>query len=77
MPARDGTGPFGSGPMGRGMGPCRQGAHFWGRGTRPGGIFRLHPAYPQDEKSWLESEKSWLETQLQAVKERLQEKQQD
>lgn len=23
MPARDGTGPFGTGPVGRGLGPCR------------------------------------------------------
>ncbi len=33
MPNKDGTGPLGNGPMGRGMGPC-------GRGLRRGGYGR-------------------------------------
>lgn len=75
MPARDGTGPFGSGPVGRGMGPCRDGYAGWGRGRgfmRGFGVRSL-PATPGDEKTWLESQKVWLESQLQSIKERLHE----
>jgi hypothetical protein len=38
MPARDKTGPFGTGPRGRGRGPCRQAdtSSFGGRGQGRG-----------------------------------------
>jgi hypothetical protein len=37
MPARNGTGPMGQGPMtGRGMGPCNGRNTFYGRGFRRG-----------------------------------------
>ncbi|NMC55366.1 MAG: DUF5320 domain-containing protein [Chloroflexi bacterium] len=75
MPARDGTGPFGNGPFGRGMGPCRGGYAGWGqgRGFMRGVGVRSLPTFPEDEKNWLESQKSWLESQLQSIKERLHE----
>lgn len=77
MPARDGTGPFGSGPVGRGMGMCRDGYAGWGwgrgRGFMRGFCVRSLPTNPGDEKTWLESQKAWLESQLQSIQERLRE----
>ncbi len=35
MPARDGTGPFGNGPIGRGLGPCGEG---WQGNDQPFGL---------------------------------------
>ncbi len=79
MPGRDGTGPLGTGPNGRGLGPCGGGSPmgrgrrgFFGRGA---GFWRT--AYPADLETqrWtLEDQKSWLERQLDAIKSRLGEK---
>jgi len=79
MPRMDRTGPFGTGPIGRGMGPCGGGQAGWGRGRgfrRGGGMaWGMMPAapLPDEEEGFLEQQKSWLETQLAAVRQRLQE----
>ncbi len=83
MPYGDGTGPFGGGPVGGGMGPCgerqaswsgrcqRPGARFhrpWGRGAA--GPFRV--LAPEAEKAHLEQQKSRLQGALDAVDRRLE-----
>jgi len=78
MPGMDKTGPFGTGPMGRGMGPCGGGQTGRGRGhgfRRGGGAgWGMMPTTlsPDEEKSMLEQQKDWLETQLAAITQRLQ-----
>jgi hypothetical protein len=83
MPRMDGTGPFGTGPIGRGLGPCGGGSAFqrnglWGMGWRffRGGRFGwgMTPTSlsTDEEKEMLEQQKSWLETQLAAITQRLQ-----
>lgn len=80
MPGFDRTGPLGTGPIGRGLGPCGGGmAYGWGRGRgfRRGGWFGWGPAAvpplaPEDEKSMLEQQKSFLENQLNAITQRLE-----
>lgn len=78
MPGMDKTGPFGTGPTGRGMGPCAGDEAIRGRGRgfrRGGGAgWGKIPTTlsPDDEKRSLEQQKSWLETQLAAVIHRLQ-----
>ncbi|MBN1537656.1 MAG: DUF5320 domain-containing protein [Anaerolineales bacterium] len=79
MPRMDGTGPFGTGPVGRGLGPCgggRAGQFYrgWGGGFRRGGGFGWNavnaPFWP-DDIQYLEQQKSWLESQLQAINTRI------
>lgn len=73
MPARDGTGPLGRGPLtGRGMGPCGWGA---GRGFGRGfGFRRFAPAEQPVELSKeeqikiLEEQKRELEARLEELK---------
>ena len=77
MPRMDNTGPFGTGPVGRGMGPCGNGQAGWsrGRGFRRGGAGwgRMSTTLSTDEeKGVLEQQKSWLETQLAAITQKLQ-----
>lgn len=73
MPRMNGTGPFGTGPVGRGLGPCGGGysgrfSHrWWGRGFQQGGGFgwnRMYTPSPEEEILLLEQEKSWLEKQV-------------
>ena len=77
MPGFDGTGPMGTGPFGRGLGPCG-GGQAWGRGRgfRRGGWFGSGgvsaPVSPADEKGLLSNQKNWLESQLSAINDRLQ-----
>lgn len=82
MPGYDGTGPQGTGPVGRGLGPCGQGGAyprrgFFGfrRGWRgPGRGFGWSSQYsPGDERTDLDAEKSWLTQQLDAINQRLNE----
>lgn len=80
MPGMDKTGPFGTGPAGRGLGPCGGGMAWPGRGRRLGqgrgagwGRAPFAALSPDEEKNLLEQQKNWLETQLQAVEKRLQE----
>lgn len=78
MPGLDKTGPFGTGPMGRGMGICGSGqaARGRGRGFRRGGGagWGMMPTTfsPDEEKGILEQQKGWLETQLEVITQRLQ-----
>jgi len=77
MPGFDGTGPLGTGPYGRGLGPCGRGmAAGWGRGFRRGGWYGgvgfVPPFTPGEEKGYLEQQKSWLESQLAGIEKRLQ-----
>lgn len=79
MPGLDGTGPFGTGPVGRGLGPCSGGytGRFfrnWGRGFRQGGRFGWNSMVqlsPEEEINLLEQEKSCLERQIEALNKRL------
>ena len=78
MPAYDGTGPYGNGRMGRGLGPCggnradyrgsRWGTRrgWFGRGWLGGGRFFSYS--PQDEIADLEQEKSFLEKRLEELR---------
>ncbi len=82
MPGMDKTGPFGTGPIGRGMGPCggglasqRGNARGMGRGFRLGGGFgwRSTPvASASEEKTLLEERKNWLKTQIETVERQLE-----
>ena len=82
MPGMDKTGPFGTGPVGRGMGPCggglaaqRGNGRGMGRGFRRGGGFGWL-SFPivskEEEKDLLEKRKNWLKSQLEAVGKRLE-----
>ena len=85
MPRFDGTGPTGTGPIGRGMGPCgggyagSYGGAFAGRG-RGRGVFRGgfgwgigQTDFPQpDIKAAITQRKAWLENQLAVVNQQLQ-----
>ena len=87
MAYRDGTGPYGQGPLtGRGMGPCAGGARpMYGRGMGRGNGFRrgmgygrgmgfAPPVYAAPTKEMLQSEKAMLEAELKAIEEQLAEK---
>lgn len=74
MPGYDGTGPEGTGPVGRGLGPCGSGSvqgragglglrRGWQRG--PKGFWRSGN-FKADKQS-LTHEKAWLERELGAV----------
>ena len=79
MPGMNRTGPQGTGPIGRRMGPCGGGQAGWGRGLgfRRGGRFGWdmmpNSSSPDDEKGILEQQKGRLETQLATITQRLQE----
>ena len=78
MPYFDGTGPWGTGPYGRGMGPCRAGGRMgaglgMGRGRRGGmgrGLYYLEPSETELRRS-LEVEVEALEARLKYLKEQL------
>ncbi len=82
MPARDGTGPYGTGPVGRGLGPCG------GSGQEPGndqpfGMGMAHrrgrrfqnrqPCWglrvytPEEEVRLLQNRQNWLKEQLDSI----------
>jgi len=79
MPGFDRTGPLGTGPIGRGLGPCGGGGVF-GRGFRFGygrGFFGWRwtnwpNLTPEEETASLEQEKKWLESQLETINQRLE-----
>lgn len=77
MPGMDNTGPFGNGPVGRGLGRCRGGQAGWGRGRgfrRGGGAgWNADPPWlsPDEKKEVLVQQKGWLETKLAAITQRL------
>ena len=82
MPRMDKTGPFGTGPIGRGMGPCggglasqRGNGRGMGRGFPRGGDFggRSTPLVSADEeKTLLEERKNWLKAQVEAIEKQLE-----
>ncbi|NLI08667.1 MAG: DUF5320 domain-containing protein [Thermotogaceae bacterium] len=82
MPGMDKTGPFGTGPMGRGMGPCGGGlasqrgrGRGMGRGFRHGGGCGGRPTpvvSAEEEKTLLEEQRDWLKTQVEAVEKQLE-----
>lgn len=81
MPAKDGTGPTGTGPIGRGMGPCGEGyaGGYAGRGRGRGfsrgnfGWVMGQTDAPQpDIKAAMTQRKTWLENQLALVSQQLQ-----
>jgi hypothetical protein len=78
MPMRDGTGPFGEGPItGRGMGPCGRGYRRWG-GLSRGFSRRRSPGplngsvddekYLKEQKKILQEELDELDNQLDSLK---------
>ncbi len=76
MPRRDGTGPWGQGPMtGRGFGPC---AGFIGYYSPRRGFCRGFGfgyglmTSAKDEKEMLEEEKEILENRLKAIESQLE-----
>ena len=88
MPARDGTGPAGYGPMtGRGLGPCGRGMGFrrslgrgFGRGFGTGPA--AQPAYgygyryqptKEEEIKMLEADRADIEAELKEITKRIQE----
>jgi hypothetical protein len=84
MPYYDGTGPYGTGPHGRGRGPCHAGEHLigWGMGRgwcRGGYIAPVYPTvYLNEEPSTvnirrksIELEVEMLERRLKALKDQL------
>jgi len=79
MPGMDKTGPLGTGPIGRGMGPCGGGFAGRGRGRGFGRGFGMGwNAFPRgittdEEKVVLERQKDWLEAQVAEISKRLQE----
>jgi hypothetical protein len=87
MPGRDRTGPLGTGPIGRGLGPCFGGdvppvrGGFFGMGWGRGRGMRYwrygwnHMPYmnAEGEKEALKEQQSWLTHQLEWVKNQLQE----
>lgn len=78
MPGMDRTGPMGTGPIGRGMGPCGDGQARGGRFRRFkwGGGFgwnrMLQPLSPDEEKMIMENQKAMLETQVEILRRRIE-----
>ncbi len=81
MPARDGTGPLGRGPLtGRGLGPCGRGLGFrrgsgrgFGRGFAPYATAPVQPVTKEQELADLKTEKELIEGDLKAIEVRLKE----
>jgi hypothetical protein len=82
MPCGDGTGPFGTGPIGRGLGPCGRGlrrVYGWGIGWRgygwmSGGMWRCgYTPSKEEELSILREEKRNLEEEIEYLKKRIEE----
>lgn len=78
MPGMDKTGPFGTGSMGRGLGPCGGGQAGRGRGrgfSRRGNGWGMGQAAAPitEEKAVLEQRKNWLENQLDEINQYLKE----
>lgn len=76
MPAFDGSGPMGTGPIGRGMGPCGNGSAWRVRGR---GFFRAGAGFGMrqfdvpvsGQKDLLQQQQNWLQTQLNTINQRL------
>jgi len=85
MPGYDGTGPEGSGPIGRRLGSCGEDtnyprrAFFGGRGGRRRWqrSFRRPVIFAGNDKIALDAEKNWLTQQLDAIDKRLKDMKED
>jgi len=66
MPNFDGTGPLGTGPIGRGVGPCRRMGDF--RRANFGTGFRRKPLSKDEELSILEETEKALLDEISAVR---------
>lgn len=93
MPGFDGSGPFGDGRPGRGMGPCGSSPRLMGRGMRHTGGFGGRkqyrhcrdyvPASTDDrgiypyDKASLQAEKAQLENELKWVEDQLKRTEED
>lgn len=88
MPARDGTGPYGTGPVGRGLGPCGgiDQEPIYGQPYGMGMAYRRGRRFSNwqpgwgwrampavDEKQALQARQSWLKEQLDAITRRIEE----
>ena len=78
MPAQDGTGPMGQGPLtGRGLGPCGKGMRRgFGRGWGRSGFCRpkfIAGFTEKEEKKILEAELKEIESEKQEIEKRLKE----
>ncbi len=72
MPGRDRTGPLGTGPIGRGLGPC--GGGMAGRGRGRGFPFGRGFGWVEvNHLDFLTDQKTILENQLAAINQRLSE----
>ena len=69
MPGMDGRGPLGTGPIGRGLGPCGGGRPRRGQGFG----WRVLAEKEFDSSESLAQRKAWLEQQLAEINSRLQE----
>ena len=78
MPYRDGTGPYGEGPLtGRGLGPCGRGRRFFrGRFWSPSPIVQ-RTITKEEEKRMLEEERRAAEEEIKAIEKRLKELESD
>jgi hypothetical protein len=85
MPFRDHTGPWGTGPIGRGDGPCREEVHaaegghwyprrrgFNRRGWPGRGFCFPTELSPEEEKRVLQRQQEWLQERMDLVKSRLE-----
>ncbi len=78
MPWRDGTGPFGTGPVGRRMGPCGYSRSYGfgpGRGWRRGWYWQnpVQTVAPEEERKILENQKEFLLRELEEIKRQIKE----
>lgn len=80
MPGRDQTGPTGTGPNGRGLGPCRNedaNSSFFGfgrrggRGRRGGGGRGMRGFWRSESKESLQAEESFLKKRLSEIQDKL------
>jgi len=65
MPFGDGTGPYGTGPVGRRLGPCGAGIRGW-FGRRFGWFWRIGLT-KEEEKAILEAQKRAIEQRLREL----------
>lgn len=80
MPGFDKTGPMGTGPIGRGAGPCRGGSSSWGirggfrQGRGRGWFGNFFQLSAENDKAVLEEQKSFLQKQLDVINELINKK---
>ena len=74
MPGYDGRGPLGTGPIGRGFGPCGRGLRQgFGRGLAWRAFEPEVKFTKEDQRKILEAEKTELETEIKEIARKLKE----